>query len=123
MVWLGLHYTIWIVLVVYLAGMLLLGWWSKRRVRDREGYLLGPEALVGEAAVDEHDGGRAASGRGIRDLYTVGRGDRPGHGTSLLAGVGRLDGLGSATDGRDGERGEDDRKESRLITGFQLLFS
>jgi len=41
MVWLGLHYSIWIVLVVYLVGMLLLGWWSKRRVRDREGYLLG----------------------------------------------------------------------------------
>ena len=41
MVWLGLHYTIWIVLVVYLIGMLGLGWWSKRQVRDREGYLLG----------------------------------------------------------------------------------
>ena len=38
---LGLNYIIWVVLVVYFTGMLLLGWWSKRSVRDREGYLLG----------------------------------------------------------------------------------
>ena len=38
---LGLDYMIWVVLVVYLAGMLLLGWWSKHRAQDREGYLLG----------------------------------------------------------------------------------
>ena len=30
---LGLHYAIWVVLAVYLAGMLLLGWFSKRRAR------------------------------------------------------------------------------------------
>ncbi len=38
---LGLHYSIWIVLVLYFAGMLLVGWWSKREARDSEGYLLG----------------------------------------------------------------------------------
>ena len=38
---LGLHYAIWLVLAVYFAGMLLLGWWSKRQARDSEGYLLG----------------------------------------------------------------------------------
>ena len=41
MTFLGLDLAIWIVLVVYFAGMLLVGWWSKRRVRNREGYLLG----------------------------------------------------------------------------------
>jgi Na+/proline symporter len=38
---LGLHYAIWIVLVIYLAGMLLLGWWSKREARGRDGFLMG----------------------------------------------------------------------------------
>jgi len=41
MEFLGLHGAIWGVLVVYLAGMLLLGWWSKRDIRGQEGYLLG----------------------------------------------------------------------------------
>lgn len=41
MVFLGLHVAVWMVLVVYFAAMLLLGWWSKRDVRDQEGYLLG----------------------------------------------------------------------------------
>ncbi len=38
---LGLHWAIWIVLVLYFAGMLLLGWWSKKGIVDREGFLLG----------------------------------------------------------------------------------
>ena len=38
---LGLHVAIWVVLALYFAGMLLLGWWSKRQAQDREGYLLG----------------------------------------------------------------------------------
>jgi len=38
---LGLHYAIWIVLVFYFAGMLLLGWWSKREAKGREGFLMG----------------------------------------------------------------------------------
>jgi Na+/proline symporter len=37
----GLHYAIWIVLILYFTGMLLLGWWSKRGIRNQEGYLLG----------------------------------------------------------------------------------
>jgi Na+/proline symporter len=38
---LGLHYAIWIVLVLYFVGMLLMGWWSKRGTHRQEGYLLG----------------------------------------------------------------------------------
>jgi len=41
MSFLGLHYAIWIVLVFYFAGMLLMGWWSKRGTHSQEGYLLG----------------------------------------------------------------------------------
>ncbi|MFC1635232.1 sodium:solute symporter [Planctomycetota bacterium] len=41
MTFLGLHYAIWIVLVFYFAGMLLMGWWSKRGTHSQEGYLLG----------------------------------------------------------------------------------
>jgi Na+/proline symporter len=41
MEFLGLHYAIWIVLVFYFAGMLLMGWWSKRGAASQEGYLLG----------------------------------------------------------------------------------
>jgi Na+/proline symporter len=37
----GLHYAIWIVLVLYFAGMLLMGWWSKQGIASQEGYLLG----------------------------------------------------------------------------------
>lgn len=38
---LGLDIIIWIILVVYFAGMLLMGWWSKRSAGSQEGYLLG----------------------------------------------------------------------------------
>jgi Na+/proline symporter len=41
MEFLGLHYSIWIVLILYFAGMLLMGWWSKRGTGSQEGYLLG----------------------------------------------------------------------------------
>ena len=41
MEFLGLHYAIWIVLVLYFVGMLLMGWWSKRGAHSQEGYLLG----------------------------------------------------------------------------------
>ena len=41
MEFLGLHYAIWIVLVLYFAGMLLMGWMSKRGIKNQEGYLLG----------------------------------------------------------------------------------
>jgi len=38
---LGLHCAIWVVLGLYFAGMLLMGWWSKRGIRNQEAYLLG----------------------------------------------------------------------------------
>ena len=41
MEFLGLHYAIWIILAIYFAGMLLMGWWSKRGIHNQEGYLLG----------------------------------------------------------------------------------
>ena len=41
MEFLGLHYAIWIILVLYFSGMLLMGWWSKRGAHSQEGYLLG----------------------------------------------------------------------------------
>ncbi|MBW8039517.1 MAG: sodium:solute symporter family protein [Planctomycetes bacterium] len=41
MEFLGLHYAIWIILVLYFTGMLLMGWWSKRGIGSQEGYLLG----------------------------------------------------------------------------------
>lgn len=41
MAFLGLHIAVWMVLVVYFAGMLLMGWWSRRGIHDQEGYLLG----------------------------------------------------------------------------------
>ena len=41
MAFLGLHVAVWVVLVVYFAGMLLMGWWSRRGIHDQEGYLLG----------------------------------------------------------------------------------
>jgi len=37
----GLHYAIWIVVILYFVGMLLLGWWSKRGTHSQAGYLLG----------------------------------------------------------------------------------
>jgi len=41
MEFLGLHYAIWIALILYFVGMLLMGWWSKRGIHSQEGYLLG----------------------------------------------------------------------------------
>jgi len=38
---LGLHLSIWVVLVLYFGFMLTLGWWSKKTIHDREGFLLG----------------------------------------------------------------------------------
>lgn len=38
---LGLPLAIWIVLILYFAGMLLMGWMSKRKIKNQEGYLLG----------------------------------------------------------------------------------
>ncbi len=59
---LGLHWAIWIVLALYFAGMLLLGWWSKREARGREGFLLG----------------RRRFGIGMMVMHAFGAGTHPG---------------------------------------------
>ncbi len=41
MTFLELDVVIWVVLVFYFIGMLLIGWWCKRSIKDQEGYLLG----------------------------------------------------------------------------------
>ncbi|MFQ6036362.1 MAG: hypothetical protein ACE5NM_11050, partial [Sedimentisphaerales bacterium] len=41
MVFLGLHYAIWMVLGTYFAGMLILGWFCKRGIYNHESFLLG----------------------------------------------------------------------------------
>ena len=41
MEWLGLDSAIWIVVLSYFCGMLVMGWWSKRNIKSQEGYLLG----------------------------------------------------------------------------------
>jgi Na+/proline symporter len=41
MEFLGLHYAIWIILVLYFVAMLLMGWWSKQGIASQESYLLG----------------------------------------------------------------------------------
>ena len=38
---LGVHIHIWIVITVYFVGMLGIGWWSRIRARNSEGYLVG----------------------------------------------------------------------------------
>ena len=41
MEFLGLNYAIWVILAIYFAGMLLVGWSCRRRIRNTESYLLG----------------------------------------------------------------------------------
>ena len=38
---LGLDIIIWVILIAYFIGMLLMGWWSKKSAGSQEGYLLG----------------------------------------------------------------------------------
>lgn len=38
---LGLELVIWVVLGVYFAGMILIGWFARRHIHDQNGYLLG----------------------------------------------------------------------------------
>ncbi|MEF8787536.1 MAG: hypothetical protein V5A84_00565, partial [Planctomycetota bacterium] len=53
MVILGLHWTIWVILILYFAGMLLMGWWSKDSAGTSEGYLMG-ERKFGTAMMMMH---------------------------------------------------------------------
>jgi Na+/proline symporter len=59
---LGLHYAIWIIVVLYFAGMLMLGWWSKREAVGREGFLLGKRQF----------------GVGMMIMHAFGAGTHPG---------------------------------------------
>ncbi len=38
---LGVHVHIWLVMTLYFVTMLMIGWWSRRRARNSEGYLVG----------------------------------------------------------------------------------
>lgn len=38
---LGLHHTNWIVLFIYIVFILVLGWWSKKKIHNQESFLLG----------------------------------------------------------------------------------
>lgn len=69
MEFLGLHIAIWFVLIVYFCGMLLLGWWSKRSVRDHEGYLLGNRQF----------------GTGMMIMHSFGAGTHPGAPASVIS--------------------------------------
>lgn len=42
---LGLHPAIWIVLTVYFAAMILMGWVARKRIHDQNSYLLGERAF------------------------------------------------------------------------------
>ncbi len=41
MEFLGLNWSIWFVLVVYFAAMIMMGWFARRRIHDQDSYLLG----------------------------------------------------------------------------------
>ena len=71
MTFLGLELVIWIVLVVYFAGMLLMGWWSRRGVSSREGYLLGNRRF----------------GVGMMVMHAFGAGTNPGDATGVVSGT------------------------------------
>ena len=70
---LGLDIIIWIILAVYFAGMLLMGWWSKRSVSSQEGYL----GLVG-ISVAMGMVWRRMDAAGISDTAGEGCGDSDG---------------------------------------------
>ncbi|MEA3365215.1 MAG: sodium:solute symporter family protein [Candidatus Hydrogenedentes bacterium] len=42
---LGLELVIWVVLGVYFAGMVLMGWFARRQIHDQDSYLLGNRAF------------------------------------------------------------------------------
>jgi len=68
---LGLHYAIWITLVVYIIGMLLMGWWSRRGTDTQEGYLLGNRQF----------------GTGMMVMHAFGAGTNPGDAAGVISGT------------------------------------
>ena len=41
----GLHPAIWLVLILYFAAMLAMGWVARKRIHDQNSYLLGDRAF------------------------------------------------------------------------------
>ena len=68
---LGLDWSIWAVLVLYFAGMLLLGWWSKRLASTQEGYLLGERKF----------------GSFMMVMHSFGAGTNPGDAAGVVSGT------------------------------------
>jgi len=68
-VFLGLSAVIWIVLVVYFAGMLLIGWWCRRMADSQEGYLVGNRRF----------------GVGMMVMHAFGAGTNPGDAAGVVS--------------------------------------
>jgi len=71
MEFLGLHWAIWIVVVLYLILMLLMGWWSKQGIHDQEGFLLGNRQF----------------GVPMMIMHSFGAGTNPGDMTGVVSGT------------------------------------
>ena len=66
---LGLDIVIWVVLAAYFTGMLLLGWWSRRKAETQEGYLVGNREF----------------GTGMMVMHAFGAGTNPGDAAGVVA--------------------------------------
>ncbi len=67
---LGLEYVIWAVLALYFAGMLALGWWSRRRASRQSGYLIGDRRF----------------GTPMMVMHSFGAGTNPGDAAGVISG-------------------------------------
>ncbi len=67
---LGLEYVIWGVLAFYFAGMLALGWWSRRRASRQSGYLIGDRRF----------------GTPMMVMHAFGAGTNPGDAAGVVSG-------------------------------------
>ncbi len=67
---LGLEVTIWIVLLLYLVGMLGLGWYSRRRAGSQSGYLIGDRRF----------------GSSMMVMHAFGAGTNPGDAAGVISG-------------------------------------
>ncbi len=67
---LGLEYVIWVVLAIYFAGMLMLGWWSRRRASRQSGYLIGDRRF----------------GTSMMVMHSFGAGTNPGDAAGVISG-------------------------------------
>ncbi len=67
---LGLEYVIWAVLAVYFAGMLAMGWWSRRRASRQSGYLIGDRRF----------------GTPMMVMHSFGAGTNPGDAAGVISG-------------------------------------